>query len=197
MAVLYAIGVGIPVGVFITRYARLRAPVLWVVSALQTVPALAMIGFVMIFTGLTRTTGIIVLFLYCLMPIIRGAYTGISGVDPATVEAAKGMGMTGWQILRLVQLPLAFSVMLVGIRVATVIAVGTASIMSLAGAGGLGELIFAGIDRVQDPMILAGALPAALLAVLAELVIGALERKLTPRGLRAAVHQPRRAAPAN
>lgn len=182
--VLYALVVGVPIGILISRYKWLREPVLWVANTIQTIPALALIGFVMIFSGLTRTTGIIALFLYGLMPIIRSTYTGVTGVDPAMIEAARGMGMTRWQILRMVQLPLALSVILNGFRVAVVIAIGTASIMSLAGAGGLGQMIFAGIDRVQDKMILAGALPAVLLAVAAELGIGALERRLTPRGLR-------------
>jgi osmoprotectant transport system permease protein len=187
VAVLYALLAGVPLGVLISRNKRLREPVLWMVNAFQTIPALAFVGFVMLFLGLTRATGITVLFFYCLMPIVRSTYTGITSVDPAMIEAARGMGMTPWQILRMVQLPLALTVILVGVRVATVIAVGTASIMSLAGAGGLGQLIFAGIDRVQDQMILAGALPAALLAVAAEFGIGALERLLTPRGLRTTV----------
>jgi osmoprotectant transport system permease protein len=184
VGVLYALLVGVPVGILISRHKWLVDPILWVANAIQTVPALALIGFVMLLTGLTRSTGIVVLFLYSLMPIIRSTYTGISGVDSATIEAARGMGMTRWQILRMVQVPLAVSVILVGFRVAMVIAIGTASIMSLAGAGGLGQMIFAGIDRVQDKMIIAGALPAVLLAVAAELGIGALEKRLIPRGLR-------------
>ncbi|MDB4897873.1 MAG: glycine betaine/carnitine/choline transporter permease protein [Firmicutes bacterium] len=184
-AVLYALLAGVPIGILISRHKRLVGPVLWVVNAFQTIPALAFIGFAMIFLGLTPATGITVLFFYCLMPIVRSTYTGITSVDPAMIEAAEGMGMTRWQTLRMVQLPLALTIMLVGIRLATVIAVGSASIMSLAGAGGLGQLIFAGIDRVQTRMILAGALPAALLAIAAEFGIGALERMLTPRGLRA------------
>lgn len=184
VAVLYALLAGVPLGILISRFRRLAEPVLWVVSAIQTIPALALVGFVMIFTGLTRTTGITVLFLYSLMPIVRSTYTGVTGVDAAMLEAARGMGMTRWQIMRMVQLPLALSVLLVGFRVATVIAIGSAAIMSLAGAGGLGQMIFAGIDRVQDKMILAGALPAAALAVIAELGIGALERRLLPPGLR-------------
>ncbi|HYG58291.1 MAG TPA: ABC transporter permease [Symbiobacteriaceae bacterium] len=184
--VLYGLLVGIPLGVLISRFRRLADPVMWVANTLQTIPALAMIGFVMIFAGLNRSTGIIVLFFYSLMPIIRSTYTGITGVDAATIEAARGMGMTRLQILRMVELPLALTVILVGIRVAMVIAIGSASIMSLGGAGGLGQLIFAGIDRVQNAMILAGALPAVALAVAAEVGIGALERRLTPRGLRIA-----------
>lgn len=184
MAVLYALLVGLPVGYLVSRYRQLAEPVLWVANALQTIPALAFVGFVMLFLGLSRATGITVLFFYCLMPIIRATYTGITGIDPALIEAARGMGMTRWQILRLVQFPLALVVLLVGLRLAIVIAIGSASIMSLAGAGGLGQEIFAGIDRVQDKMILAGALPAAALAILAEFGIGALERWVTPRGLR-------------
>ncbi|MBP2017969.1 osmoprotectant transport system permease protein [Symbiobacterium terraclitae] len=186
LAVFYGVLAGVPLGYLITRYRRLAEPVLWVANALQTVPALALIGFVMIFLGLTPATGITVLFLYTLMPIIRSTYTAIINIDPALIESATGMGMTRWQILRIVQLPLALSVALVGVRLAMVIAIGTASIMSLAGAGGLGSEIFAGIDRVQDKMILAGALPAALLAILADLGMSALERRLTPRGLRQA-----------
>ncbi len=184
VAVFYALLVGIPVGVLISRVKWLVEPVMWVVNAFQTIPALAFVGFVMIFLGLTRETGITVLFFYSLMPIIRATYTGITQVDAGIIEAARGMGMTRMQILRMVQLPLALSVILVGVRVATVVSIGTAAIMSLAGAGGLGQMIFAGIDRVNDKMILAGAIPAALLAILAEVGIGALERLLTPRGLR-------------
>lgn len=183
-AVFFGLLVGIPVGVLIVRYRKLVHPVLWVANAFQTVPALAFVGFLMILFGLGRETGIAVLFFYTLMPIIRATYTGITSVDPAMVEAARGMGMTRWQILRMVQLPMALSVLLVGVRVATVIAIGTATIMSLAGAGGLGYEIFSGIQRVNDVRIVGGAIPAALLAVLTDAVIAWLERRLTSPGLR-------------
>lgn len=186
LAVFYGVLVGVPVGFLISRYRKLAEPVLWVANALQTIPALALIGFVMLFLGLSPATGIFCLFLYTLMPIIRSTHTALRAIDPALIEAATAMGMTRWQILRIVQLPLALAVMMVGIRLAVVMSIGTASIMSLAGAGGLGSEIFAGIDRVQDKMILAGALPAALLAIIADLGMGALERWLTPRGLRQA-----------
>jgi len=186
LAVFYGVLVGVPAGYLITRFRRLAEPVLWVANALQTIPALALIGFVMLFLGLSPATGIFCLFVYTLMPIIRSTHTAILSIDPALIEAAEGMGMTRWQILRIVQLPLALAVMMVGIRLAVVMSIGTASIMSLGGAGGLGSEIFAGIDRVQDKMILAGALPAALLAIFADLGMGALERWLTPRGLRQA-----------
>lgn len=183
IAVLWALVVGVAAGILISRIKRLAGPVLWVLNIFQTIPALAFIGFVMIFLGLTRSTGITVLFFYALMPIARSTYMGLTQVEPGVMEAARGMGMTPTQILLRVQLPLALPVILVGVRLSTVIAVGSASIMSLAGAGGLGQEIFAGIDRVQNQMILAGALPAALLAVLADVAIGALERLLTPQGV--------------
>lgn len=171
-AVFFGLLVGIPVGILIVRYRRLVDPVIGLVSALQTVPALAFVGFVMILFGLGRDTAVAVLFFYTLMPIIRATYTGITSVDPAMVEAARGMGMTRAQILTMVQLPMALSVLLVGVRVATVIAIGTATIMSLVGAGGLGSEIFGGIRRANDVRIVAGALPAALLSCLMPLLAG-------------------------
>ncbi|MDB4894432.1 MAG: transporter permease subunit, partial [Firmicutes bacterium] len=191
IAVLLALIVGGAAGVLMTRYPRLVAPIQRLVGIFQTIPALAFIGFVMLFLGLTRATGITVLFFYCLMPIVHSTYTGITGVESGVVEAARGMGMTRRQILWSVELPLALPVILVGVRIATVIAVGTAAVMSLAGAGGLGQEIFAGIDRVQTTMILAGALPAALLGVLADVTIGTLERMVTPRGITGGKAPPR------
>lgn len=184
IAVAFGLIVGIPVGVLITRVAALRLPVLWLANALQTVPALAFAGFMMIVLGLGRTTAVVVLFFYTLMPIIRSTYTGLVSVDGAMIEAARGMGMTRWQILRLVEFPLALSLILVGVRLATVIVIGTASIMSLIGAGGLGYEIFSGIARINDNMIIGGALLAAVLAVSAEWILGALERRLTSPGIR-------------
>lgn len=185
-AVGFGLLVGVPVGVLISRVRWLQTPVLWVANALQTIPALAFAGFMMIVLGLGRTTAVVVLFFYTLMPIIRSTFTGITSVDAAMIEAARGMGMTRWQILRIVELPLAFSVLLVGVRLAAVIVIGTASIMSLIGAGGLGYEIFAGISRINDNMIIGGAASAALLAVIADVTLGALERKLTSPGIRIA-----------
>ena len=126
IAVFYGVLVGVPVGYLISRYRKLAEPVLWVANALQTVPALALIGFVMLFLGLSPATGITVLFLYALMPIIRATYTAIISLDPAMIEAATGMGMTRLQILRIVQLPLALAVTMVGIRLAVVMSIGSA-----------------------------------------------------------------------
>lgn len=184
LAVAFGLLIGIPVGIIISRVPVLRTPVLWVANALQTVPALAFAGFMMIVLGLGRTTAVVVLFFYTLMPIIRSTYTGLTSVDDGMIEAARGLGMTRWQRLRFVEFPLAFSLLLVGVRLAAVIAIGTASIMSLIGAGGLGYEIFAGIARINDYMIIGGAALAALLAVVTDLVLGALERRLTSPGIR-------------
>lgn len=185
-AILFGLLVGIPAGVLIRRVPGLRTPVLWLANALQTIPALALAGFMMILLGLGRGTAVVVLFVYTLMPIVRSTYTGLVSVDDGIVEAARGMGMTRWQILRLVEFPLALSVLLVGVRLAAVIVIGTASIMSLIGAGGLGYEIFSGIARINDNMIIAGAALAAVLAVGADAAIGFMERKLTSPGIRIA-----------
>lgn len=183
-AVALGLVVAVPSGVLVARHRRWAEPVFGLVNALQTVPALALVGFLMILFGLGTTTGIATLFVYTLMPIVRATYTGLTSVPPAVLEAARGMGMTRGQILRMVEIPLALSVVLVGVRVAVVVSIGTATIMSLAGAGGLGYEIFAGIARTNDRMILGGALPVALLAVVANAALARLERRLVSPGLR-------------
>lgn len=182
--VALAILAGVPAGIWISHNRKVAEWVLGFCNTIQTVPSLAFVGFMIPLTGLGRTTAIIILFFYSLLPIVRNTYTGITRVDPALVEAGRGMGMTGREILTMVQMPLALSVIVTGVRVATVISIGTTSIMSLAGAGGLGRLIFAGISQVNDRLVLVGALPAALLAVLADFLLARLERRLTPRGIR-------------
>ncbi|HEY8347304.1 MAG TPA: ABC transporter permease [Symbiobacteriaceae bacterium] len=183
-AVGLALVVGVPLGVLIARRPWLSHWVLGLCNTIQTIPILAFVGMLIPLTGLGTTTAVITLFAYSLLPIIQNTCTGLKQVDSGIIEAARGMGMTRMQILRLVQLPLALPVMVTGIRIATVMTLGSASIMSLAGAGGLGQIIFTGISRVNDQMVLAGALPAALLAVLADVSLGWLEKKLTPRGVR-------------
>lgn len=177
---LLSAAVGIPLGALINRYRRLAPPVIWFTNTVQTIPALAFIGFAAILFGLGRGVGIFVLFCYGLMPIVRSTYTGLSQIDRGALEAARGMGMTRWQILRMVQFPLAMPVILVGLRVATVVAIGTASIMSLGGAGGLGREIFAGIARVQDRMIWSGTLLAMALALVFDFGFAWLERLMAP-----------------
>jgi osmoprotectant transport system substrate-binding protein/osmoprotectant transport system permease protein len=174
---------GIPIGVVLTRRPSLAKPVLGLANVLQTIPSLALFGFLIPILGshgIGRLPAIIALFLYSLLPIIRNTFTGISGVDPAVTEAARGMGMTDWQLLIRVELPLASSVIIAGVRVATVISVGTATIAAAIGAGGLGTYIFRGLRSVDRTLILAGAVPAALMALAADFTLGWIERSLAP-----------------
>jgi len=151
---------------------------------MQTVPSLALFGFLIpvpFIGGIGRRTAIVALVLYALLPILRNTYAGITGVDPAVIEAARGMGMTPRQLLWQVELPLSSSVILAGLRVATVITIGVATIAAAIGAGGLGTFIFRGVSMVNDQVILAGAIPAALLAILADASLGWAERRLAAR----------------
>jgi osmoprotectant transport system permease protein len=175
--------IGIPIGIILTRRASLAKPVLAVANILQTIPSLALFGFLIPVLGpygIGRVPAVIALFLYSLLPIIRNTFTGIKGVDPAVREAARGMGMTDWQMLTQVELPLALNVIVAGVRVATVISVGTATIAAAIGAGGLGTYIFRGLRTVDRTLILAGAVPAAAMALLADLALGSLEQLLSP-----------------
>ncbi|HWQ74435.1 MAG TPA: ABC transporter permease [Syntrophomonas sp.] len=184
ISMLIAIAIGIPLGILITRVKRLETPILGIAGILQTIPSLALLGFMIPLFGIGIKTAVAALFLYSLLPIIRNTFTGIKDVDQATLEAAKGMGMTNFQILFKVQLPLALSVMMAGIRTATVINVGTATLAAFIGAGGLGDFIFIGISRNIDALVLIGAFPAALLALLFDWLLGYLEKVTTPRGLK-------------
>jgi len=175
-----AVAVGVPLGLFIVGRPGLRAAALVFASVMQTIPSLALFGFLIplpLVGGIGAHTAIIALVLYALLPILRNTYVGLTGVDPAILEAAEGMGMTEQQILFRVRLPLASSVILAGIRTATVITIGVATIAAAIGAGGLGTFIFRGVAMVSDAVILAGAIPAALLALLADFLLGLLERR--------------------
>ena len=178
-----ACAVGIPVGILLTRSPALSKPVLAAANVLQTIPSLALFGFLIPLLGsygIGRLPAIIALFLYSLLPIIRNTFTGISHVDPAVREAARGMGMTDWQMLTQVELPLAMSVIIAGVRVATVISIGTATIAAAIGAGGLGVYIFRGLRMNDDRLILAGAVPAAIMALGADFTLGLVEKLLAP-----------------
>jgi osmoprotectant transport system permease protein len=181
IAMLLAIAVGIPLGIAITRRRSLRAPVLGISNLIQTIPSLALFGFLLPLPWLAARSdrlAITALALYSLLPIIRNTYTGIMGVDPAIREVGRGMGMTDRQLLLQVELPLAMATIMAGIRVATVIAIGVATIAAAVGAGGLGEFVFRGVAMVDNQFILAGAIPAALLALAADFAFGLLEKKL-------------------
>ena len=184
VSTLLAMLVGIPLGLAIAHRPRLNKPVLASANIIQTIPSLALFGFLLPVPWLGERAdrlAILALILYALLPMIRNTYTGIRGVDPAVVEAGRGMGLTDRQLLFQVELPLALSVILSGVRVAVVISVGLATIAAAIGAGGLGEFIFRGLAMVDNRVILAGAIPAAVLALLADLSVGWLERRLRPR----------------
>ncbi|NJP10732.1 MAG: ABC transporter permease [Leptolyngbyaceae cyanobacterium RU_5_1] len=178
IAIAVAVLICIPLGILITRNGRLRQPILAIANLLQTIPSLALFGLLIPIVGIGAVPAIIALTLYSFLPIIRNTYTGIMSVDPAIREVGRGMGMTDWQLLSRVELPLAMSVILAGIRVAVVIAVGIATIAAAIGAGGLGVFIFRGIAVVNNQLILAGAVPAAAIALIADYSIGWLERRL-------------------
>lgn len=175
-ALLIAVVIGLPLGVLIAHKRKLSGAVLGFAGVLQTIPSIALLGFMIPFLGIGALPAIAALFLYALLPIIRNTYTGIVEVDASVVDAAKGMGMTPQQVLLKVQLPLAMPVILAGVRTATVINVGVATLAAYIGAGGLGEFIFGGIALNNTNMILAGAIPAALLAILFDFLLSILQR---------------------
>lgn len=185
IAMAIAVIVGVPLGILVSRNAWLRKPVMGGTNVLQTIPSLALFGFLLPAPWIgerAERLAIVALVLYALLPIVRNTYTGIMAIDPAIKEAAVGMGMTDSELLTRVELPLSAPFMLAGIRIATVTAVGVATIAAAVGAGGLGELIFRGVAMVNDQLILAGAIPAALLAIVADVVLGAIEKRLRVPG---------------
>lgn len=176
LSLLLAIIVGVPLGVLISRQRKLSSPVLGIAGILQTIPSIALLGFMIPVFGIGATPAIVALLIYALLPIIRNTYTGITGVNSSVIEAAKAMGMNRSQLLFKVELPLAMPVIIAGIRTAAVINVGVATLASFVAAGGLGEFIFGGISLNNTNMILAGAIPAALLAVILDQVIALLQK---------------------
>ncbi len=178
-----AVAIGVPLGVLLTRRPRFARPILGFANVVQTVPSLALFGFLIplpLVGGIGGKTAVVALLVYALLPILRNTHAGILSVDPAVVEAATGLGMTPGERLRAVELPLALPVVLAGIRVATVVSIGLATIAAAIGAGGLGVLIYRGIATVDNRLLLAGAVPAALLALGADFLLGAVERRWSP-----------------
>jgi osmoprotectant transport system permease protein len=181
IAMAIAILIGVPLGMFIVQRPTLRTIALGIASIFQTIPSLALFGFLIpipFIGGIGKRTAVVALVLYAILPILRNTYVGLTGIDPAVLESAEAMGMTRSQILFRVRFPLAFAVILAGIRTATIITIGVATIAAAIGAGGLGTFIFRGVALVSDALILAGAIPAALLALLADFLLGLLERRL-------------------
>lgn len=181
VSTLIATAIGVPLGIVLTRRPRWQKPVLGFAGVLQTIPSLALLGFLIpmpYLGGIGARAAIAALVLYALLPIVRNTTTGIAGVDPAVREAGRGMGMTDRQLLRLVELPLAAGVIFAGIRIAMVISIGIATIAAYIGAGGLGMYIFRGISTLDNRLIFAGAVPAALLALVCDGILGWIEKRM-------------------
>lgn len=184
IALTLATLIGIPLGVHLARARFLSGPVLAVVSTIQTIPSVALLGFLIPVFGIGMKPAIVALFFYSLLPIVRNTFTGIDQVDAAAIEAARGMGMRDRQILFRVTIPQALPVLMAGIRTATVLCVGVATLAALIGAGGLGTFIFRGIAMLNTKMVLAGAIPSGVLALTLDALLALLERAITPPGLR-------------
>jgi osmoprotectant transport system permease protein len=180
---LLAVALGVPAGIALVRRPKLARPVLAFANVVQTIPSLALFGFLIplpLLGGIGARTAIVALVVYALLPILRNTHAGIASVDPAVVDAAAGLGMSEGQRLRWVELPLAFPVVLAGIRIAVVVGIGLATIAAAIGAGGLGVLIYRGVATVDHRLILAGAVPAALLALAFDFALGLAERRWGP-----------------
>ena len=189
IAIIAACIVSIPLGIYLARHKRSAGPIIAIVSVIQTIPSLALLGFMIPIFGIGTLPALIALGLYALLPILRNTYTGISQVDRPMLEAGEGMGMTKWQILWHVELPMARNVILAGVRTAMVWTIGTATLATFIGAGGLGDIIMRGIDMNNTPMILIGAVPAALLALVFDGLLLLLNKALTPKGLRKSMNK--------
>jgi osmoprotectant transport system permease protein len=179
--VLFAAIVGIPIGILISRKRKMAGWIISIANLIQTIPSLAMLSILMLGLGLGVNTVIVTVFLYSLLPIIKNAYTGMIQVDKNILDVGKGMGMTNWQRLYMVELPLSVSVIMAGIRNALVVAIGITAIGAFVGAGGLGDIIIRGTNATDGTaIILVGALPTALMAIITDWVLGIIERRLDP-----------------
>ena len=186
LAVLISVAIGVPLGILITRVKKLSSPVLGFANVMQAIPSLALLGFLIPLLGIGSKPAVMMVFLYSLLPIVKNTYTGLSNINPDMIEAAQGMGMTKREILRKVQLPLALPVIMAGIRISAVTAVGLMTIAAFIGAGGLGYLVFSGVQTVNNNMILAGAIPACTLALIIDFAVGRIESVVTPAGIKKA-----------
>lgn len=184
VAIFAALLISLPTGVLLTKKEKLAKVVFPIVNTIQTIPSLALLGFLIPIMGIGFAPAVLALFLYSLLPLVRNTYEGIKGVDRNFVEASKGIGLTNTQILLKVEIPLALPIILAGLRTATVIVIGTATLAALIGAGGLGDPIFRGVSTVNSNLILLGAVPAALLAIIADKLIGWSETHLVSKGIR-------------
>lgn len=184
VAILLGIIVAVPIGILLTRVPKIANFILGLLNILQTIPSFAILALFIPLLGIGLVPAIVALFLYSLMPILRNTYIGIRDVNKDLIEAGIGMGMTEWERIRLVELPLATPVIMSGIRLATVFLIGWATLASYIGAGGLGDYIFSGMNLYKPEFILAGAIPVTLLALVTDLFLGKVETWVTPRGIR-------------
>jgi len=179
LSVLIAVVVGIPLGILISRVPKISKPIIGITNVIQAVPSLALLGFLIPFIGIGSTPAIVMVVLYSLLPIVKNTFTGLTNIDRDILEAARGIGLTKSQIMRKIQLPLALPMIMAGIRISAVTAVGLMTIAAFVGAGGLGYLVFSGVQTVDNSMILAGAIPACILALLIDFAVGKLEASLS------------------
>lgn len=186
LAVVVSVVIGVPLGILITRVRKLSGPIIGLANVMQSIPSLALLGFLIPFLGIGSKPAITMVVLYSLLPIIKSTFTGLTNINAAILEAARGIGLTQSQILTKIQLPLALPVIMSGIRISAVTAVGLMTIAAFIGAGGLGYLVFSGVQTVDNQMILAGAIPACFLALLIDFVIGKIEKAVVPDGIKAA-----------
>ncbi|ASB87304.1 ABC transporter permease [Bacillus sonorensis] len=184
LAVLLGIIVAVPLGVLLTRMKKGAGVVLGVVNIVQTLPSLAILAFFIPLLGVGKIPAIVALFFYSVLPILRNTYTGVKGVNRNLLESGKGIGMTAWEQIRLVELPLSVPVIMAGIRTSTVYLIGWATLASFIGGGGLGDYIFIGLNLYQPEYIIAGAVPVTILAVLIDYILLKTESKVTPEGLK-------------
>lgn len=181
VALVIANLVALPLGIFLTRNRKLAETVIGITSIFQTIPSLALLGFMIPFFGIGFGPAIVALSIYGLLPILRNTYTGIIGVDRAAIDAGIGLGMTSRQVLFMIEIPLALPIIMAGIRTATVMVIGVATLAALVGAGGLGNLIFRGIAMARQDLILAGAIPAALLAMIFDYIVKKVQISVQPK----------------
>jgi osmoprotectant transport system permease protein len=172
--------IALPLGILLTRKRKLAEAVIGITSVFQTIPSLALLGFMIPFFGIGFGPAIVALSIYALLPILRNTYTGILGVNQAVVDAGTGMGMTSRQVLFMIEIPLALPIIMAGIRTATVMVIGVATLAALVGAGGLGDIIFRGIAMARQDLILAGAIPAALLSMIFDYILKRIEIAVQP-----------------
>lgn len=181
VSILIATLISIPTGIFIARRRKIAEPIIGIASVFQTVPSLALFGFLLPFFGIGNVTAIIALTVYALLPILRNTYTGILSVDQSAVEAGRGMGMTKNQILRMIELPLALPIIMAGLRTATVLTIGVATLAAFIGGGGLGDIIYRGLSTTRNELVLAGAIPAAILAIVIDFILKRFEIASDPK----------------